>query len=236
MKTALVTGATSGIGRAIALHLCRAGYAVTAIGRNAAALEALVMQASGIAPLCLDLTDRAATETALSGRTFDVLVNNAGLMPPPGPFAASGMSGADQALAVNLTAVLHLTGLLIVPMKAQGSGHILFIGSIAAHAPAPNFAVYGATKAAISSFAASLRAELSPYGIRVTEIAPGRVKTALYASVLDDATRDAMYGDGTALRPEDVAEAVLSVLALPPRADVARLDILPTRPVPPIKL
>lgn len=234
MEQVLVTGATSGIGRAIAVALQQAGYAVTAVGRNRAALADIA--AAGMQTLCLDLTDRTAVSAALAGRSIDILVNNAGVMPPPGPFDEMDMNAIDQTLAVNLQSVLWLTRLIVPQMRARKSGHVVFTGSSAAHAPGANFAVYAATKSAISAFATALRAEVSVDGLRVTELVPGRVETALYAKVLTEATRDAMYAGGTALQPSDLAEALLAVLRLPPRANVTRLDIMPTRPVAAIKL
>jgi NADP-dependent 3-hydroxy acid dehydrogenase YdfG len=121
-------------------------------------------------------------------------------------------------------------------MRARRSGHIVFTGSSAGHAPSPNFAVYAATKAGISGFAASLRADLSPYGVRVTEIVPGRVETQLYKDIVDAETREAMYAGNVAVQPSDVADMVVALLALPPSADVTRMDIMPTLPTPPIKV
>lgn len=236
MQRVLVTGATSGIGRAIALGLHGAGYAVTASGRNAGALESLAAAAPGIGTLALDLSDRAATLRALDGLAVDILIANAGVMPRPGAFDAMAPEDIDQTVAVNLSAVLHLARAVLPQMRARKAGHLLFTGSSAAHAPGPNFAVYAATKAAIAAFAAALRAEVSADGIRVTELVPGRVETGLYSGVISPAARAAMYENGAALQPEDVAEAVLAVLRLPPRADITRLDIMPTRPVPPISL
>lgn len=235
LKTALVTGATSGIGRAMALALAREGHPVIALGRNADALAALAAEAAGIEPLAVDLTDPVAVAT-LAGRQVDILVNNAGMMPKPGPFDAMARAEVDQTIAVNLNAALALTHTVLPQMRARKTGHIIFTGSTAGHAPGANFAVYSASKAAIAAFATALRSELSADGIRVTELVPGRVETALYASVLSEDSRNAMYAGDAALQPEDVAEAMLAVLKLPQRADVARLDIVPTRPVPPISL
>jgi NADP-dependent 3-hydroxy acid dehydrogenase YdfG len=142
----------------------------------------------------------------------------------------------DQTVEVNLQAVLFLTRLVLPQMRAAGAGHLIFTGSSAAHAPGANFAVYAATKAAVAAFATSLRAEVSADGIRVTELVPGRVETGLYTGILSAGQRQAMYENGASLQPEDVAEAVLAVLRLPPRADITRLDIMPTRPVPAIQL
>lgn len=236
MQQVLVTGATSGIGRAIAVTLLKAGFAVAATGRNRAALEGLAAEAPGIETLCLDLSDRTAVAGALAARRVDILINNAGVMPKPGSFDRMDIEAIDQTVEVNLQAVLFLTRLVLPQMRAAKVGHLIFTGSSAAHAPGANFAVYAATKAAIAAFATSLRAEVSADGIRVTELVPGRVETALYKDVLSAEARQAMYEGGDALQPSDVAEAVLAVLQLPPRADVTRLDIMPTRPVPPISL
>ena len=119
-------------------------------------------------------------------------------------------------------------------MRAAGKGHIFFTGSTAGHAPFANLAVYCATKAAIGGFAQALRLDMAPHGVRVTEIVAGRVESPLYKGILSDEARAAMYAGNTAVQPEDVAQMVLSVLALPAHVDVARFDILPTRqPVTP---
>ncbi|MBL9075475.1 SDR family oxidoreductase [Tabrizicola sp.] len=233
MTEVLVTGATSGIGRAMARTLHAAGYRVLALGRNAKALAELA--AEGIEILALDLADLRAL-SALQGRPIDVLVNNAGIMPKPGPFAEMSAVEIDQTLAVNLASVLHLTQAIVPGMIARGAGHVVFTGSTAAHAPGANFAAYAASKAGIAAFATALRAEISPHGIRVTELVPGRVETGLYSAVLPDSARGDMYANGNSLQPQDLADALLAVLSLPPRATVTRLDILPTRPVPAIRL
>lgn len=236
MTSTLVTGATSGIGRAIALEMAQAGHAVHAVGRDAAALESLRAAAPGINVLRLDVTDRAAVEAALAGLQPDVLINNAGMMPPLGNFADADPDDIDRTLQVNLSSVIHLTRLVVGQMRARGSGHVVFTGSAAAHAPFPNMAVYSASKAGIAGFAAALRADLSPHGIRVTEIVPGRVETALYEEILDDDARAAMYSASKAVQPEDVAQMVRAVLALPEWADVTRFDIMPTRPSTPTQV
>lgn len=236
MQTALVTGATSGIGRAIALALHGAGYAVLALGRNGDALARLAQEAPGVTTLAVDLTDPKAIATALNGRQVDVLVANAGVMPKPAAFDAQTLAEIDQTVLVNLSSVLWLTHHILPQMRARGAGHIVLTGSSAAHAPGANFAVYAASKAALSAFATGLRGDVAGLGIRITELVPGRVETALYGDVLPEAARAAMYQGGTALQPGDIADAVLAVLRLPPHAAVTRLDIMPTRPQPPIPL
>lgn len=231
MAQALVTGATSGIGRAIALALHAAGHSVTAVGRDTAALARL--QAQGLTPLALDLgataglSDRLAE--ALADISPDVLVNNAGMVAPPGNFCDMAEADIHRSIATNLTQALLVTRAIAPGMRARGRGHIFFTGSIAAHTPYPNMAVYAATKAALGGFAQSLRLDLSASGVRVTEIVAGRVESPLYKDVLTPEARAAMYAGDTAVQPEDVAAMVLAVLGLPPHVDVARFDILPTR-------
>ena len=156
----------------MALALAEAGYEVYAIGRSEVALEQLRAALPGITPIAVDVTDREALEAVVTGLHIDVLINNAGVMPSLGNFAEMKISDIDATLEVNLSAAIVLTRLVVPQMCAREAGHILFTGSSAAHAPFPNIAVYSAAKAALSGFAASLRADLSPYGIRVTEIVP----------------------------------------------------------------
>lgn len=230
MTTALITGATSGIGRAMAVALSEAGYDVYAMGRNEAALKRLQGEHPRIVPVAMDVTDRDGLEAVLADLVVDVLINNAGMMPSLGNFADMKIADIDTTLEVNLSAAILLTRLVVPQMRERRSGHIVFTGSSAAHAAFPNVAVYSATKAAIAGFAAALRADLSPYGIRVTELVPGRVETQLYSAILDAGARAAMYAGNIAVQPEDVAKMVVALLALPASADVTRLDIMPTRP------
>lgn len=233
MTTAFITGATSGIGRAIALALAEAGYDVYALGRSEAALKALQGEHARIVPIAMDVTDREGLEAVLADLDVDVLVNNAGMMPPLGNFADMKVADIDAALEVNLSAAILLTRLVLPKMRERQSGHVLFTGSTAGHGSFANIAVYSATKAAISGFVAGLKADTSGYGVRVTEIVCGRVETGLYKDILDDRARAAMYAGNVAVQPEDVARMVVAVLALPPNADVSRFDIVPTRPVSP---
>ena len=226
MRQAIVTGATSGIGRAIALALHGAGYQVLALGRDADALAELGAQ--GLQAEALDVTDRAAVTARLAGAAPEVLVLNAGVMPPMANFCDQAQEDIDRALAVNLSAVIHLTRSVAPGMRAAGTGHIFFTGSTAGHAPFANLAVYCATKAAIGGFAQALRLDMAPHGVRVTEIVAGRVETGLYKDLLSAEARAAMYAGNSAVQPKDLADMVLATLALPQSVDVARFDILPT--------
>jgi NADP-dependent 3-hydroxy acid dehydrogenase YdfG len=230
VTTAFITGATSGIGRAMAIALSEAGYDVYALGRSEGALQELRNAHPRIVPIAMDVTDREGLESVLADLHVDVLINNAGMMPPLGNFADMKIADIDATLEVNLSAAILLTRLVIPRMRERQSGHVIFTGSSAAHAAFPNVAVYSATKAALAGFAAALRADVAQYGIRITEIVPGRVETQLYSAILDAEARVAMYAGNVAVQPEDVAKMVVALLALPASADVTRLDIMPTRP------
>ena len=227
MGQALVTGATSGIGRAIAIALKGAGHEVVAVGRRGEALAALERE-HGIAGRRADLADRKAARAALAGLAPDILVNNAGVMPPLAHFCDTDEDEIDRAVTVNLSSVLLLTRLVAPGMRARGRGHIFFTGSTAGHAAFAHYAVYCATKAAIGGFAQALRLDMAPAGVRVTEIVAGRVETGLYKGLLGEEARAAMYAGNSAVQPEDVAAMVLAVHGLPASVDVARFDILPT--------
>lgn len=226
---AIVTGATGGIGRAIALALRDGGYSVLALGRSATALAELARE-PGLTPLAADMTQDDAVMRAIAGWQPDVLVNNAGLMPPPGNFCDLDASGIDRALAVNLGSVLKLTRQIAPGMRARGRGHVFFTGSTAGHAPFPGMALYCATKSAIAGFAQALRLDLAASGVRVTEIVAGRVETGLYRDVPSEEARAAMYAGHSAVQPADVAAMVMAVIGLPQTVDVSRFDILPTQP------
>ena len=231
MAKVLVTGATSGIGQAISLAFHGAGHQVTASGRDPAALARL--SDLGLTAVAMDLGDVAGLtdrlSAALAGDVPDVLVNNAGMVAAPGNFCDMDEGDIHRQIATNLTQAILVTRAIAPGMRARGAGHIFFTGSIAGHTPYPNMAVYAATKAALGGFAQSLRLDLSPYGVRVTEIVAGRVESPLYKDVLTLDERAAMYAGQTAVQPEDVAAMVMAVHAMPAHVNVARFDILPTR-------
>lgn len=226
-QIALVTGATSGIGKAITARLAGAGYDVIALGRSEATLEQM-RSTPGIQPLAMDLTDREGLATALEGTEIDLLINNAGIIPPVVGFDQMAQSDIDATLEVNLSAAIAITRMVLPGMMTRKAGHVFFTGSTAGQASFPKMAVYGASKAAISSFAAALRCDVSGSGVRITEIVAGRVETNLYRDALTDQSRADMYSAFDAVQPHEVADMLLAVLQMPAHVDVTRFDILPT--------
>jgi NADP-dependent 3-hydroxy acid dehydrogenase YdfG len=228
-RTALVTGASSGIGAATAEMLASGGLTVHAVARRADRLNALA-ERTGCIPHAVDITDHAACAAAFDGLEIDVLINNAGLSHNARlqDFPAERL---DAILALNLHAVLHLTRLLLPGMVARNRGHVVMLGSMAGHHPMLGSAPYAATKAAIAHLVAVLRLDTNETAIRWTEVAPGRVDTEAFAVILGDAeAARAQFLEGKEpLRAFDVADAICYAVGAPPHVSISRLDIYPTR-------
>jgi len=227
-RTALVTGASSGIGRAIAQRLVNDGLQVYALGRDARALDALASECN-VTPIALDLQDTAPLRDLFGRVDIDVVVNNAGLLPAIAKFGDSELTDIDRMIDINLRAPLRLAHMALDGMTKRKRGHLFFIGSSAGRFPHPNTAVYGATKAAISMFCDSLRCDLLGTKVRVTEIAPGRVQTSLYRTALGtQGANEKLYDAYRSIQPENIAELIATALSLPDAVDVSRMEVFPT--------
>jgi len=177
---ALVTGASGGIGEEIAKVLAAKKHDLVLVARNRAKLEALAASLAAqhgvkAEAVALDLTDPAAPER-LAGRSVDVLVNNAGIG-TFGPFAESELKAELAQIQLNVTALTHLTKLLLPGMLARKRGRILNVASLAAFQPGPLMAVYYATKAYVLSFSEALSNELKGTGVTSTCLCPGGTRT-----------------------------------------------------------
>ncbi|WP_166433976.1 SDR family oxidoreductase [Roseovarius spongiae] len=225
MRNILITGATSGVGRALVEKMSRTDRVICA-GRNRDVLDALA-KIDGVADtVSCDLADPAACRALLEGRVIDVLVNNAGVLPSREGFADLPVDAIDAMVDVNFRGVAHLTQAALRQMQVRGQGHIVFVGSSAGRFPHPGATVYGASKAAVSLFADALRAELAEWRIRVTEVAPGRTRSNLYRDAINDAS-DELYDAYEPLEPGDVADAIAYALNAPAHVDVSRIEIMP---------
>ena len=226
-RTALVTGASSGIGSAVTRSLSASGLHVIGLGRNRDSLEALAAATGAETRVC-DVTKREEVAEVLAGRNIDVLVNNAGVLTSRAPFFELEPAAIDEMIEVNLRAVLQLTRLVVPQMIDRRSGHIVFVGSSAGLYPHPTASVYGATKAAVHLFSDALRCDLLGHSIGVTEVVPGRVETNLYRDAMgaSQAQRE-LYDGYEALQPDDIAAAILSALTMPARAVVSRIEVFP---------
>jgi len=189
-KTALVTGATSGIGRELATLFARDGYDLILVARDQQALEAaaqLLKRQFGVTTLCIaqDLTQPNAAEqvfqeTERQGFQVDVLVNDAG-MGEYGKFATeSDLQNELAMIQLNINALVYLTKLYLPQMMERNAGKILMLGSIASVVPNPMLAVYGATKAFVYSFAAALRDELKDTQVTITTLMPPPTDTNFF--------------------------------------------------------
>lgn len=224
----MVTGATSGIGKAIVFALSDAGYQVVATGRNQAELNELG-GLKGVTAIQADVCDRAGMAAIAEQYPADVLVNNAGVLSTRASFQEIDPEEIDRMLDINLKAPLQLARNILPGMIERGQGHIFFIGSSAGRAAHPNAAVYGASKAGVSLFCDALRCDLLGTGIRVTEIAPGRVQTQLYRTAISAETlQHELYDGYESIQPEDIARLLLTALEMPAAVDVSRLEVFPT--------
>lgn len=227
-RVAVVTGATSGIGKAIVPMLRSRGLAVYAVGRNEEELDALAASSGAIA-VKADVRDTTRIAAALDGIEVDVLVNNAGILSTRAAFAEIDPAEIDAMIDINLKAPMHLTRLVLPGMVARKRGHLIYIGSSGGQAPYPSMSVYGASKAGLSLLCDNLRCDLLGSSVRVSEIVPGRVQTALYRTSIPGGQANAVLYDGyRPIQPENIAQIVHDVIALPVHVDVARIEVFPT--------
>ena len=231
--SALVTGATHGIGRATAFALGRAGYRVGVCARTAASVEAVVaeLRAEGIeaAGAAADVgnpeqVERAVGTVAGALGEIGLLVNNAGVLIAR-PFEELTLEDWDTTMATNLRSLYLVTRAVVPGMRRRREGTIVNVASLAGRNGFVGGTAYTASKHAVLGFGRSLMLELRKEGIRVITICPGSVDTAML--------RDQPLLPSNAeriLRPEDVAASILHAAQLPGRALVSELDIRPTNP------
>lgn len=236
-KQALVTGATSGIGRATALRLAREGYSIIATGRRAERLEELKAEIESEGGECctlsFDVRSREECEKYLSSiDAVDILVNNAGLAAGLEHIDCGDPDDWDAMIDTNVKGLLYVTRIISAKMVGEGKkGHIFNIGSIAGTEPYENGAVYCASKHAVHAISQAMRADLLSHGIKVTEIRPGMVETEF--SVVrfhgDEERADHVYDGVDALTGDDIAEAIAWAAQLPAHMNVNDMVLMPTQ-------
>ncbi|CDM62896.1 MULTISPECIES: SDR family oxidoreductase [Rhizobium] len=227
-ETALVTGASSGIGAATVERLCAEGLEVHAIARREDALKELADRTGCIAHK-IDVTDRVALSALTTRVQFDVLVNNAGVDKPK-KFLEADEGDIDLLVDVNLRAVLHLCRLVVPGMVARDRGHVINISSIAGAYNFGGNSSYHATKAGVSMLSNQLRIDAFGKRVRVTEICPGRVATDIFAHVHGDTPEiRERFLDGFELpEAKDIADAIAFVIAAPVAVNIGHMEITPT--------
>jgi NADP-dependent 3-hydroxy acid dehydrogenase YdfG len=235
-KVAIVTGATSGIGEATALALGGAGAKVVVAGRREDRLQELAGKLEGALAVTTDVTDesqaRGLVERANEEMgSVDILVNNAGVM-LLGPIEGADTEDWRRMVSVNLLGLFYCTHAALPLMRAQGSGDIVNVSSVAGRRATSFSGVYNATKFGVVGFSEALRQETVGAGIRVVVIEPGAVKTELISQITNPAVRDAaekfIADMDEPLESEDIARAILYAVSQPPRVSVNEMLIRPT--------
>lgn len=234
-RTALITGATAGFGRAAARRFIAAGWQVIATGRRADRLDALRAElGDALHPACFDIRDEAAMRAALDALPerfagIDLLVNNAGLALGTRPAQEAELVDWHTMIDTNVRALVTLTHALLPTLIAR-KGAIINLSSVAGRYPYPGGNVYGGTKAFVTQFSLGLRSDLHGTGVRVTSIEPGMAETefTLVRTHGDQAASDRFYAGAHPMTAEDIAEAIFWVATLPPHVNVNRLELMPT--------
>jgi 3-hydroxy acid dehydrogenase / malonic semialdehyde reductase len=237
---ALITGATSGFGEAIARKLAEEGYNLIICGRRQERLVSLEEQLRHqyqceIVSLAFDIRNRKGVEMAFSDlpdqwKDIDVLINNAGLALGLSKIQDGDTDDWDTMIDTNVKGLLYITRLVTPGMVSRKKGHIINIGSIAGKEVYPNGNIYCATKHAVDALTKAMRIDLVEAGIRVTQIAPGAAETEFsQVRFKGDADRaKQVYNGFTPLFAEDIAEITGFILSLPPHVNINDLTVMPT--------
>lgn len=243
-RTAVITGAASGMGEATARLLASHGARVALLARRADRLETLVAKIEGEGGVALavpvDVTD-AVSVAAAADRVHaelgpvDLVVNSAGVM-LPNPIADGREDEWARMIDTNITGVLRVIRAFVPDLLAAADAgrpaDLVDISSIGAHVHFPNYAVYGATKAAITHLSASLRSELGPRRVRVTNIEPGLTATELGSHVDNpelSGQLDSMFGFIDALSADDIADLIAYTASRPAHVNLRQVIVLPTQ-------
>ncbi|MGW7448695.1 SDR family oxidoreductase [Kitasatospora sp. NPDC054795] len=243
-RTAVVTGAASGMGAATARLLAASGARVALLARRTERLDALAAEiaAAGGQALAVttDITDQASVDAAAKTvhdayGPVDLVVNNAGVM-LPNPLADGRIDEWTRMVDTNLTGALRIVrafGSDLTAAAAEGrTADLVNVSSIASHVVFPDYAVYGATKAALTQLSAALRSEFGPRDVRVSAIEPGLTDTELAEHIDNPVLREQLGGMFTAipaLAAEDVADLVAYTVSRPRHVNLRHLVVLPTR-------
>jgi 3-hydroxy acid dehydrogenase/malonic semialdehyde reductase len=233
--TALVTGASAGIGEACALALSRAGARLVLAGRRGDRLEALAAKLQTPSHvLVLDVRSRRDVEASLASlpagfADVDLLVNNAGLSLGLEPAHQASLEDWEAMIDTNCRGLVYVTHALLPGMVKRNRGHIVNIGSVAATYPYPGGNVYGATKAFVHQFSQNLKADLAGTRVRVTDVQPGMVETefSLVRFKGDEERARKVYQGTEPLTSEDIADVVTWCVTRPSRVNINVVEVMP---------
>lgn len=235
-KTALITGATSGIGEACARKFAEGGYRLIITGRNEQKLNQLKDELNTeVLTLRYDVRDRMATEAAVKSipegwTDIDVLINNAGLALGLEPEYEGDMDDWETMIDTNIKGLLTMTRLIVPGMVERNRGHVINIGSVAGDAAYAGGNVYCATKSAVKAITDGLRIDVAHTAVRVTNLKPGLVETR-FSNVRfhgDDARADNVYKGITPLTGTDIADVAFYAASAPAHVQIAEVLILAT--------
>ncbi|MDX9749014.1 MAG: SDR family NAD(P)-dependent oxidoreductase [Paludibacter sp.] len=234
-KIALITGASSGIGKATALKLAKNGYQLILCGRRAEKLEELKKQiTTKVYTLTFDVRNREDVESQLASlpdewKNIDVLVNNAGNAHGFSPIQTGDTDDWDAMMDGNVKGLLYVSRAIIPGMVERKKGHIINISSVAGKQTYPNGAVYCASKKAVEAISEGMRLDLTEHGIKITNIAPGAVETE-FSEVRfkgDKERAKKVYEGFEPLVAEDIADLISYVLSVPDRVTIADVTVYP---------
>lgn len=236
-RVALVTGATSGFGQAMARRVLAAGGRVIATGRRVERLDALKAEGGDrLLAVPLDLREADAGHKLVADlpeafQAIDILFNNAGLALGLEPAQRADIADWETMIETNVTGLVRIAHAVLPGMVERGRGHIINLSSVAANYPYPGGNVYGATKAFVRQFSLNLRADLLGTPIRVTSLEPGACETE-FSQVRfrgDDAAAAKVYENMKPLSAEDVVDTAEAVLRLPAHLNVNTIEIMPVQ-------
>ncbi|MDR2928506.1 MAG: SDR family NAD(P)-dependent oxidoreductase [Cytophagaceae bacterium] len=238
-KTVLITGATSGIGKAAAIKVTTLGYNVIITGRRNELLQSLKSELEtlgvNVTIMNFDIRNREATIKAWDAlpchlKKIDILLNNAGLAAGAEPIDKGDWNDWEQMIDTNVKGLLTMSQLVIPGMVEQKSGHIINVSSVAGFETYANGNVYCATKHAVNAITKGMRIDLLPYNIKVSSISPGMVNTE-FSTVRyhgDKMKADAVYKGLTPLNANDVADAIEFMITRPAHVNVNDMLLMPT--------
>lgn len=238
MKTALITGATSGIGKATAALFANQGFKLVICGRRTEVLEELkaeLSQFTEVFTLSFDQRIFSEVQNAILSlpenfKNIDILINNAGNAHGLEPLSEGNIEDWDAMMDGNVKGLLYVSKLIIPGMKAQNSGHIVNISSVAARQTYANGVVYCASKKAVDVISDGMRLELTEFGIKVTNIQPGLVETE-FSKVRfkgDEERANTVYQGYKALEAKDIADAISYCVNAPKHVAISDLTIYPS--------
>ncbi len=233
--TILITGASSGFGRATAELLAADGHRLVLVARRADRLAELKQSLkTNVFTAAVDVTNKAQVEQFFGSlpaefRAIDVLINNAGLALGMEPAQAARLENWERMVDTNIKGLLYITRQALGDMTTRGAGLIINLGSVAGHAPYKGGNVYGATKAFVRQFSRNLRTDLLGTGIRVTSIEPGMAETEFSEVRLgDQAKAKAVYAGMRPLVAADIARTIAWVVDAPGHVNIDNIEIMPT--------